>query len=70
MVRCEEAPDVLIGTRRTSEITPPMSALGSGIALYVMFFRDTAAKLPVKRIIVGPADGADERNRALRGRLQ
>jgi hypothetical protein len=55
----------LIGTKRTSEITPPMSALGSGIALYVMFFRDTAAKLPVK-----PADGADERNRALRGRLQ
>jgi len=28
---------------------------------YVTFFRDTAVKLPVKRIIVGPAEGADER---------
>jgi hypothetical protein len=27
-------------------------------------------KLPVKRIIVGPADGADERSRALSRRLQ
>jgi hypothetical protein len=34
------------------------------------FFRDTAVKLPVKRIIVGPADGADERSRALSRRLQ
>jgi hypothetical protein len=28
---------------------------------YITFFRDTGVKLPVKRIIVGPADGADER---------
>jgi hypothetical protein len=42
----------------------------SGKARYVTFFRDTAVKLPVKRIIVGPADGADERCRALSRRLQ
>jgi hypothetical protein len=36
----------------------------SGKARYVTFFRD------VKRIIVGPADGADEGSRALSGRLQ
>jgi hypothetical protein len=30
----------------------------------------TAVKLPVKRIIVGPADGADERSRALSRRSQ
>ena len=42
----------------------------SGKARYVTFFRDTAVKLPVKRIIVGPADGADERSRALSRRLQ
>jgi hypothetical protein len=41
----------------------------SGKARYVTFFRDTAVK-PVKRIIVGPADGADERSRALSRRLQ
>ena len=41
-----------------------------GKARYVTFFRDTAVKLPVKRIIVGPADGADERSRALSRRLQ
>jgi hypothetical protein len=39
-------------------------------ARYIRFFRDTAVKLPVKRIIVGPADGADERSRALSRRLQ
>jgi hypothetical protein len=42
----------------------------SGKARYVRFFRDTAVKLPVKRIIVGPADSADERSRALSRRLQ
>ena len=42
----------------------------SGKARYVTLFRDTAVKLPVKRIIVGPADGADERSRALSRRLQ
>jgi len=42
----------------------------SGKARYVTFFRDTAVKLPVKRIIVWPADGADERIRALSRRLQ
>ena len=42
----------------------------SGKARYVTFFRDTAVKLPVKRIMVGPADGADERSRALSCRLQ
>jgi hypothetical protein len=42
----------------------------SGKAHYVTLFRDTAVKLPVKRIIVGPADGADERSRALSRRLQ
>jgi len=42
----------------------------SGNARYARFFRDTAVKLPVKRIIVGPADGADERSRALSRRLQ
>jgi hypothetical protein len=42
----------------------------SGKVRYVTFFRDTAVKLPVKRIIVGPADGADERSRALSRRLQ
>jgi hypothetical protein len=42
----------------------------SGKARYVTLFRDTAVKLPVKRIIIGPADGADERSRALSRRLQ
>ena len=42
----------------------------SGKVRYVTFFRDTAVKLPVKRIIVGPADGADERSHALSRRLQ
>jgi hypothetical protein len=42
----------------------------SGKARYVTLFRDTAVKLTVKRIIVGPADGADERSRALNRRLQ
>jgi hypothetical protein len=47
-----------------------VSTQSSGKARYVTFFRDTAVKLPVKRIIVGPADGADERSRALSRRLQ
>jgi hypothetical protein len=42
----------------------------SGKARYVRFFRDTAVKLSVKRIIVGPADGADERSRELSRHLQ
>ena len=42
----------------------------SGTQRYVTLFRDTAVKLPVKRIIVGPADGADDRIRALSRRLQ
>jgi len=41
----------------------------SGKARYT-FFRDTTVKLPVKRIIVGPADGADERSHASSRRLQ
>jgi hypothetical protein len=48
----------------------PHVTQSSGKARYVTFFRDTAVKLPVKRIIVGPADGADERSRALSRRLQ
>jgi len=42
----------------------------SGKARYVTVFRDTAVKLPVKRITVGPAGGTDERSRALSRRLQ
>ena len=49
---------------------PSKMTQSSGKARYVTFFRDTAVKLPVKRIIVGPADGADERSRALSRRLQ
>ena len=48
----------------------PFMTQSSGKARHVTFFRDTAVKLPVKRIIVGPADGADERSRALSRRLQ
>ncbi len=44
--------------------------ISSGKARYVTLFRDTAVKLAVKRIIVGPVDGADERSRALSRRLQ
>src|SRR5262245_29299335 len=49
---------------------PTRMTQSSGKARYVTLFRDTAVKLPVKRIIVGPADGADERSRALRRSLQ
>ena len=43
----------------------PLMTQSSGKARYVTFFRDTAVKLPVKGIIVGLADGADERSRRL-----
>jgi hypothetical protein len=49
---------------------PSKVTQSSGKARYVTLFRDTAVKLPVKRIIVGPADGADEHSRALSRRLQ
>jgi hypothetical protein len=49
---------------------PTRLTQSSGKARYVTSFRDTAVKLPVKRIIVWPADGADERSRALNRRLQ
>ena len=49
---------------------PSKTTQSSGKARYVTLFSDTAAKLPVERIIVWPADGADERSRALSRRLQ
>jgi hypothetical protein len=56
--------------RSVGALNGPFMTQSSGKARYVTFFRDTAVKLPVKRIIVGPADGADERSRALSRRLQ
>jgi len=56
---------VSFGRPRKTRLMARPKSLGRGL-----INAQPAVKLPVKRIIVGPADGVDERSRALSRRLQ